>query len=323
MDPAVNRRRIAAAVALSALVAAAACSFPKVSFAPPDDGGADATLSDGPGDGGSMTIDPDAPCPDDKKRCGIACASVSDPGHGCGAPAPMCDPCPGPPHTKSLCDFPDASCVYTCDDKWTDCDKDASNGCEVDTKSGDGQNCGGCNTTCDGGVCMLSGTCGASCGDAGTYCPPSTCADIDKDPRNCGGCGKTCDAGSYQTPSCEGRTCQYKCNDGFDDCDTQHDNGCEANLGSVATCGSCTNACDGGAHTGASCDTSQNPAKCLYACIGPNANCNGTLDDGCECPGGTKCQGESCAANSECCGGKTCKTASLLPCALGLVCTCQ
>ena len=325
-----KRRRVAAAAALTGLACAVACSFPDVNFGP-GDGGSDATLSDAPigdapigdgsgeaSDGGSVFIDSAAACGATEKRCGVACVSDFDPSHGC-ARAASCDPCAGPAHGTSTCPINDASCAVACDTPWQDCDKDAANGCEVDPTSGDGNNCGVCGRSCDGGVCMLGGNCGASCGDAATLCNNTSCVDTMKDPKNCGGCGKTCDAGTNQTASCDASACAFACDPGTADCNKQPVDGCEANLlGSTATCGSCQRGCDGGANTGATC----NNGSCLYGCLTGFNDCANGLADGCECQGGPVCPGRACANTSDCCGGKQCLTAALLPC-LGVGCACR
>lgn len=328
------KRRVSLALALALALAGfagfAACAFPSVAIldAAPDEGGTDATVQDGtaeagngdadgspPSDGGSVTIDATGPCVDGQKRCGVACTSIFDPGHGCGDPSPSCEPCPGPAHSqKTLCEFPDASCSFECQAPWVDCDKDAANGCEVNPTSGNALNCGACNRTCDAGVCTVGGVCGTSCGDA-SLCA-SGCADTTSDPSNCGGCERTCDAGVNQTPSCAAGQCVYTCVEGFAHCNGGQ--GCEAKLGSVETCGSCKNACDGGPHTGASCAD----GGCLYGCLTGFTDCNGTLTDGCECAGGAVCPGGPCRADTDCCGGKRCLTAALVPC-IGAGCACR
>ncbi len=321
-----NRRRALAAVVLSGVTFAVACSFPDVTFNPVD-AGTDGTLSDGgtTGDGGSsVTIDSSGPCPDGKKRCGVACTNIYDPTHGCGAAPPACDPCPGPSHTTSTCTFPGASCNSQCEPPWQDCDNDASNGCEADPTSGDGQNCGRCGKVCDAGTFCAAGNCGASCGTAGVPCGTS-CIDPTKDPKNCGGCGKTCDAGDNQTPLCQGSTCTYQCAEGWGDCDGKP--GCEAKLGSVDTCGRCDNKCYGGNNTGASCED----GGCVYGCLNGFSDCNADLSDGCECAAPKVCRsgacvtckpaGQGCQKGSECCSGNCPGVLNALGICIG--CTCQ
>jgi hypothetical protein len=333
MEPAMSRRHgfLGVGACIAAFAYVAACSFPDVTFGTgADDGGGDATLTDGPGsedvrgggdgpvspsDAGSVTIDASAPCGTTEKRCGVACASTFDPSHGCAQPG--CEPCPGRANGSSRC-LTDGGCGFDCDPPFQDCDKDPTNGCEADPTSGDPSNCGACKKTCDGGVCQLGGTCGASCLDAGTPCSGG-CVDLTKDPANCGGCGVRCDAGSNQTSSCGASQCSVKCTPGYADCNHLAADGCEANtLGSTANCGVCNNACNGGPFTGSSCED----GGCLYGCQAGHNDCNGTLTDGCECAGGPVCPGRACATNADCCGGKRCLTIALLPC-LGVGCSCQ
>ncbi len=49
-----------------------------------------------------------------------------------------------------------------CDPGFADCDRVASNGCEVDTRT-DNANCGACGTGCAAGQVCSGGVCGATC----------------------------------------------------------------------------------------------------------------------------------------------------------------
>jgi hypothetical protein len=71
--------------------------------------------------------------------------------------------------------------------------------------------------------------------------------DLDTDPSNCGSCGHACTFANG-SGACEGGTCTLQaCDAGFDDCDGDPANGCEADLTSAQTCGSCSNRCMMGA----------------------------------------------------------------------------
>lgn len=105
--------------------------------------------------------------------------------------------------------------------------------------------------------------------------------DLNTDADNCGQCGRACPR-QNGTPSCQNGFCSIACAQGFDDCDHNIVDGCEANLGNdVSNCGLCGNHCsyangigaceDGGcALTGCQrgyYDLDQNPADgCEYAC---------------------------------------------------------
>ena len=96
--------------------------------------------------------------------------------------------------------------------------------------------------------------------DANRYqctCPPGL-GDCDGDGAceadvttltNCGACGNDCtaDQPANTIASCTQGQCAYACRAGFADCNTDlgdgGGNGCETNLNSFNTCGSCTNDC--------------------------------------------------------------------------------
>jgi len=95
--------------------------------------------------------------------------------------------------------------------------------------------------------------------DAGGECPgvAERCNDLDDDcdgmidedfnlgtdPLNCGGCNVRCPAPANSTASCDGGRCGGSCDAGFADCDGDPATGCEADLGSPATCGACDTPC--------------------------------------------------------------------------------
>ncbi len=96
----------------------------------------------------------------------------------------------------------DGSCILGCDPGYADCNRDASDGCEVDTTT-DMMHCGACgafcpdpgtfhatDTVCTGGRCIVS--CDVDWGDCDTD-PSTGCeAHLTVDPANCGSCGAPC-----------------------------------------------------------------------------------------------------------------------------------
>jgi hypothetical protein len=90
---------------------------------------------------------------------------------------------------------------------------------------------------------------GCSPGYANCSGNPSTgCATSITTVQNCGGCGILCPSGPNSTPICSGGACTIACAAGYADCDGIATNGCEVDLlTDAAHCGSCANACDGGA----------------------------------------------------------------------------
>jgi len=120
---------------------------------------------------------------------------------------------------------------------------------------------GGCGFVCDtgyhrcGGVCSLN-TSPASCGQSCTPCPTTANAEA------------TC---------AEGR-CGFRCRDGFADCDNDPTNGCESDLRSNATCGSCQRRCPSGGNGTYVCMA----GACEVRCSAGFGDCDGDANNGCE-----------------------------------------
>jgi len=101
-------------------------------------------------------------------------------------------------------------------------------------------------------------------GDAPPACAPGL-GDCDHDgvcetdifaPESCGGCGFKCPTGPNASAICSHGLCAIACAPGFGDCDADSDNGCESDLSTPGTCGSCGTSCGGGCENGVctSCD---------------------------------------------------------------------
>ena len=74
------------------------------------------------------------------------------------------------------------------------------------------------------------------------------------DPANCGGCGLLCPSGLHSSPTCMLGSCSITCEAGWGDCDADPSNGCESDLTTPGTCGSCGVSC-GGACVAGACET--------------------------------------------------------------------
>ena len=100
----------------------------------------------------------------------------------------------------------------------------------------------------------------------------------------CTGAAKTCEATNASGGSCVQGECQgYKCDDGWDNCDSDWSNGCETKVSDdPSNCGACNKVCDGGPNGNASCVAKQ----CTLSCTAPYQDCNGDPTDGCEIPVG-------------------------------------
>jgi len=215
------------------------------------------------------------------------------------------------------------SCV--CDPGFADCT--AAAGCETNTIV-DEANCGGCNVTCGSQEFCDASSCVCVYGwqdcDSNGTCE----ADLNS-AAACGACGVSCSA-TNGLNFCIAQSCNPICNTGFDDCDANTANGCEANLDTDATnCGGCGITCPTGAvcsagacycdnatsgqlcapsgvtWTSALCDTGGTVTDCLPTCDAFLDDCNDDLVDGCEtdlrttsnctacgnvCPGPQTCQ---------------------------------
>lgn len=147
----------------------------------------------------------------------------------------------------------DGACgAAKCKTDYEDCDHVRDNGCEVHIL--DDANCGGCGVACDPGqTCTkdINGKYFCACPGGQTLCPnPVACVDTGTDARNCGGCGIDCRSPNYLTEFhgdgyCNYGTCDFSCRQGWGDCNTNSNDGCETNLNSdPRNCGACGHSCD-------------------------------------------------------------------------------
>lgn len=230
------------------------------------------------------------------------------------------------------------ACRLTCDDGFADCDRNSHTGCEVDTRVGQlaetrsqTRHCGECGVTCSnehGSTRCTNSVCQPICASGYQDCdqePQDGCeTNILSTVEDCGSCGASCEL-DHATPACDAGICKVsKCDVGFEDCDGDASNGCEADLSSPATCGDCKTKCssNGGA---ASCEG----ARCAIRCNADRADCANGVLDGCEaytristshCGGCNRActapEGSSPACNDRTCGISTC-TAPFASCSPG------
>jgi hypothetical protein len=161
---------------------------------------------------------------------------------------------------------------------------------------------------CENGVCVL-GTCEMgfmNCdGNEANGCE----TNVSNDPTQCGACGSPCSVPNATANCTNGKCGVATCNAGFQDCDGDPTNGCEAKPDAdPKNCGMCNKPC----LQGQGCQG----GMCGVFCAKGKADCNnpnpGTPDaDGCETPLGTATDcnfcGDVCApANSQShCDGQT------------------
>ncbi|MBN9163281.1 MAG: hypothetical protein J0I07_20100 [Myxococcales bacterium] len=148
----------------------------------------------------------------------------------------------------------EGQCTFSCTGSFRNCDKDPSNGCEVDSNY-DAKNCGQCGHECAEDESCELGTCVDRCGTAPTGQDRCglTCTNLDSDDRNCGTCGVVCDPTGPNQPAlhssmyygCGGGKCGVpKCKDRHRrNCNKDLSDGCEADALTNERCGACDRAC--------------------------------------------------------------------------------
>ncbi len=214
--------------------------------------------------------------------------------------------------------------VSACADGFANCDGDASNGCEVDTRT-TLTHCGACGTVCptptNAAATCATGACGLRCNDGFGDCDSDATngceVTLGSSTAHCGRCGAACPARANATTTCGGGACAFTCDAGYADCDGEATNGCETDTRTtVANCGTCGNACPAGARSTATCAGS----ACGLTCAGAYLNCDGVATNGCEvdplssaahcgacnnaCASGRQCEaGLCCGVRERNCGG--------------------
>jgi hypothetical protein len=184
-------------------------------------------------------------------RCGTACVDLATDDRNCKTCGTVCD------RTDPSLPALQSDMYYGCSDSKCgapkcknsnkrDCNKDLSDGCETSIYTD--ENCSDCGDACpEGKTCRSMPSVGWTCvcNNGETLCA-STCVRLDDDPDNCGGCGRVC-AGRYAShfsATCSFGVCGGQCHDGYADCDTNTDNGCEVDTRiDNRNCGGCGNAC--------------------------------------------------------------------------------
>jgi hypothetical protein len=157
-----------------------------------------------------------------------------------------------------------------CGGSFANCDGNAANGCETDTRSAP-THCGACGRACPTAAhataTCAAGVCGTRCsagfgdcdGDPATGCE----VDLRTSVPNCGRCGGAC-AVANGTAGCSAGVCAVAgCASGRGNCDGSAANGCETDLAtSPAHCGACG-------------------AAGAEVCDGRDNSCDGVVDNGC------------------------------------------
>ena len=115
-----------------------------------------------------------------------------------------------------------ASCE-ACAENYCDKDNNLANGCEINTKADDSENCGSCGHVCDPGFVCTEGECKSSCEENQSWC------------------GQCVVLSDLHLASCDA------CIEGYCDADENLSNGCEIDVkgDDVNNCGACGTVCDG------------------------------------------------------------------------------
>ncbi|GAF95949.1 unnamed protein product, partial [marine sediment metagenome] len=182
--------------------------------------------------------------------------------------------------------------IEDCNPGWGDCDGNVPNGCE--TQLGTVQNCSVCGDACTytnaSGSCN-AGTCQMGACDSGWGNCNGTTADGCETQlgtaSNCSDCGDACTY-AHAGGSCNSGTCQMgACDSGWGNCNGSTGDGCETQLGTVANCSDCGDACTYANATGVcSSGTCQ-----MGACDSGWWDVDQSTATGCECGDGSDVSG--------------------------------
>ncbi|MBK8255129.1 MAG: hypothetical protein IPK82_21015 [Polyangiaceae bacterium] len=229
----------------------------------------------------------------------------------CGACGNACNLADATPEcTQGMC------IIGACNSGFSNCDNSDENGCEVNSAS-DVNNCGGCGVQCFADQSCVNGQCTTQCPDGMGDCdgnPQNGCESPLTTNQNCGMCGTSCNNAPNGDAQCNMGMCVItNCDNGFEDCNNNAADGCEADLdNSATTCGACDNACPNGANGTTVCNNGQ----CAINCNAGFGNCDNNLNNGCEANTGTDLQN---------CGGcgQTCNPANATAACMAGMCLIQ
>ena len=227
--------------------------------------------------------------------------------NNCGACGVSCKA----PHGTNTCVA--SKCTPNCGTQFGVCDGVVNNGCST-VFATDKKNCGGCGTTCQDNNTVSNncsgGVCSPQCSTNFQSCDNSATNGCESnqqtDAANCGGCGTQC-SNTHGTTTCTGGACNPSCAVGFNDCDSDPNNGCEkATSADTANCGGCGLACKTTNASATSCGASKCAPTCndgWAACSNPQNGCTTSIDS----PSNCGACGNVCPAASPFCISRACK----------------
>ena len=262
-----------------------------------------------------------AACSGTQTCCSGQCVETGTDTSNCGVCGHLCG-------SRTAC----AAGLCGCDDPTThgdcapaDVGMPGGNGCETDLLTNPNF-CGTCaqscldehvaTGTCSGGACSI-GTCAPLFGDC-TGGAANGCETSLSTTANCGACSNACSP-MHADAACvvAGTTasCGYgMCMGTFGNCDSNVMNGCETDLRSTLTCGTCGTNCTSLVRNATPSCTGAGACDYSGGCAAGTSDCNGTRTDGCE-PFATGHCGAACtncvatvvnAAGATCGGAGTC-----------------
>ncbi len=186
-------------------------------------------------------------CSSPETTCGGKCVSTSSDPDNCGACGTVCG-------ASQVCS--QGQCGASCSGGGTMCTPDGGKAICASLQT-DPKNCGSCGNACGSGQTCTSGKCsgGSPCGSGETQCAGAdgglSCVNTQTDNAHCGTCTTTCLSG-LQT--CSGGSCVSACTGGKTLCIPDGGAGdggpvahCADLQNDATDCGSCFNACPGGA----------------------------------------------------------------------------
>ncbi len=221
------------------------------------------------------------PCPAGQSCCSGACTDTQTNIASCGVCDRRCTvPNATPVCRSGVCGFGSCTAPYG------NCDGDAANGCETDTRTSTSA-CGACGspcaarpnatTSCEMGTCRY--TCMGSFGDCDGNGANGCETDLSTTANHCGMCGRAC-ALLNATAGCNLGACVVaSCAAGFGDCNSNPADGCETDLRTSLThCGGCGRRC-----APANATPVCSAASCAVAsCAAGFGDCDGSASNGCE-----------------------------------------
>lgn len=226
-------------------------------------------------------------CPLGQSQCGSSCVDLQNDRNHCGSCTNVCSD-----RDNATVYCREGGCHFECDSSHGDCDGNANNGCETDTRTSV-NNCRACGVVCptrahsrpycERSVCLLR------CDQGWDDCdgdPANGCETDLSNPNNCGRCNNSCPSRDHSRRTCVNAQCGIACDTGWGNCNSDITDGCETPLNTRTNCGRCGGLCivSGGPVTSIGvCCPNNNPLAPTLCCPSPMA-CMSNSHPGCYTP---------------------------------------